>query len=91
MPDLAGRLGALEGGEGAQLLYLGPALAAQGVEEVEVDVVGPEPLELLVEVAVPVVLRLDHPHRALGGEEKLSRLPERSRAAPRAVSLACLW
>src|SRR5208337_3263850 len=68
VPYPARRLGSLEGGQGAQLLDLRPPLAPESVEQVEIDVIGPEPLELLVEVSIPVRPLLDHPYGTLGGE-----------------------
>jgi hypothetical protein len=41
MPYLARCPGALEGGQGAQLLDLRPSLGPEGVEEVEIYSVGP--------------------------------------------------
>ena len=59
---------ALHRREPAEVEHLLPTLAGQGVQQVEVHVVGLETPELLVEQPLPVLLLLDEPDRGLGGE-----------------------
>ena len=82
--------GALHRLEPAQVAHGLEAVVVEGVQQVEVDAVGREALELLVEVAVPVVAGLREPHRVLGRELHPGAPGPRERAPHERLALAAV-